>query len=242
MSFVKDDHAYTRGVGAVAAVDAASPTRRMAVARAAKVMARRDQLMSRSTLGKVMLTSAVHADKVGPGPTGGGIGGGRPIITKHPTVTGSGSGDSFQTYKPTTVKFPGATLAGRASAAAAGLRQQLVPTISLPGATSWGRIPLPGAVSMPFSPVVPTTAATATDPSSGVSADSGSSGGGDSSMPDPTDPTSDPSATDDLTATDPTATDPTADLTVAPPATSSPNYLLYGALAVGAYLLLRKGK
>lgn len=53
MSFVKDDHGYTRGVGAVAAMDAASPGRRLAAARAARELARRDRLMAASTLGRI---------------------------------------------------------------------------------------------------------------------------------------------------------------------------------------------
>jgi hypothetical protein len=44
--FVKDDHSYTRGVGAVASMDAASSARRRAAARAELEMARRDRIMS----------------------------------------------------------------------------------------------------------------------------------------------------------------------------------------------------
>lgn len=53
MSFVKDDHSYTRGVGAVAAMDAVSGNRRRAAARGAVAMARRDRVMARHTLGRI---------------------------------------------------------------------------------------------------------------------------------------------------------------------------------------------
>lgn len=83
MSFVKDDHDYTRGVGAVAAMDAVSSARRRAAARAAVEMARRDAVMSRHTLGRISQTS-----------TNGGGGGG--------TVTGGGG-------RPGTPRPPGRT-------------------------------------------------------------------------------------------------------------------------------------
>ena len=44
MAFVKDDHGYTRGPGAIAAMDAASPARRLAAARAERALRMREVL------------------------------------------------------------------------------------------------------------------------------------------------------------------------------------------------------
>lgn len=44
MAFVKDDHSYTRGPGAIAAMDAASPARRIAAARAERALRLREVL------------------------------------------------------------------------------------------------------------------------------------------------------------------------------------------------------
>jgi|GEM_PF-5724210 len=44
MAFVKDDHSYTRGAGAIAAMDAASPRRRIAMARADRALRVREAL------------------------------------------------------------------------------------------------------------------------------------------------------------------------------------------------------
>jgi hypothetical protein len=63
VSFVKDDHGYTRGVGAVASMDAASPGRRLAAARAARELARRDALMAASTMGRAPLVATSLATK-----------------------------------------------------------------------------------------------------------------------------------------------------------------------------------
>lgn len=44
MAFVKDDHGYTRGPGAIAAMDATSPARRLAAARAERALRVREAL------------------------------------------------------------------------------------------------------------------------------------------------------------------------------------------------------
>lgn len=44
MAFVKDDHSFTRGPGAIAAMDAASPARRLAAARAERALRVREAL------------------------------------------------------------------------------------------------------------------------------------------------------------------------------------------------------
>jgi len=44
MAFVRDDHSYTRGAGAIAAIDAASPRRRIAIARADRALRLREAL------------------------------------------------------------------------------------------------------------------------------------------------------------------------------------------------------
>jgi hypothetical protein len=49
--FVRDGNKNTRGVGAIASMDAVSPNRRLAEARAARVLARRDAVMALRTLG-----------------------------------------------------------------------------------------------------------------------------------------------------------------------------------------------
>lgn len=76
MSFVKDDHKYTRGVGAIAAMDAVSPARRRAAARGAVAMARRDSVMARHTLGRI------NNEEQGGG--GGGGGGSTPTPPRPP--------------------------------------------------------------------------------------------------------------------------------------------------------------
>jgi hypothetical protein len=44
VSFVRDDHAYTRGAGAIASMDAVSPARRRSMARAERALAVREAL------------------------------------------------------------------------------------------------------------------------------------------------------------------------------------------------------
>lgn len=61
MSFVKDDYSHTRGVGAVASMDAASPGRRLAAARSARELARRDVVMASRTLGAPIETGQESA-------------------------------------------------------------------------------------------------------------------------------------------------------------------------------------
>ena len=78
MTFVRDDHRYTRGVGAVAAFDRATPARRVAAAREEMRMRRRDRKMSKSTLG--MINQRDQSDS-GSGGTGGG---GRPSTPSTP--------------------------------------------------------------------------------------------------------------------------------------------------------------
>lgn len=53
MSFVKDDHSFTRGVGAIAATDQVSSRRRIAADRAARALAVRDGMLARAALGAV---------------------------------------------------------------------------------------------------------------------------------------------------------------------------------------------
>jgi uncharacterized membrane protein YgcG len=65
MSFVKDDHSFTRGVGAIAAMDASSPRRRLAAARASRMLARRDAILARSTLGAAPMQGRPGAPVLG---------------------------------------------------------------------------------------------------------------------------------------------------------------------------------
>lgn len=53
MSFVRDDHSWTRGVGAIAATDQTSSRRRIAAGRAGRMMAARDSVMARHALGRI---------------------------------------------------------------------------------------------------------------------------------------------------------------------------------------------
>lgn len=94
MSFVKDDHSFTRGVGAVAAMDASSPRRRAAAAQAARKMARRDRIMSMRTLGALSFPTGPSTGVAGPhsidvGWTGQGSGG-----LQTPTGPRGGGGGS----------------------------------------------------------------------------------------------------------------------------------------------------
>lgn len=68
MSYGKDDHAHTRGVGAVAAFDG-SPARQARARLVARALARRDAVMSRHALGRINQTE---------GDGGGGAGSGGP--------------------------------------------------------------------------------------------------------------------------------------------------------------------
>jgi len=106
VSFVKDDHSYTRGVGAVAAMDAVSSKRRRAAAAGARVMARRDAVFARHTLGRIN-------QEAGDG-TGTGAGGGvptKPTIPVRPILTASANRLAQMKNAATLVKDPGAPLA-----------------------------------------------------------------------------------------------------------------------------------
>lgn len=88
MSFVKDNDNRTRGVGAIASMDAASPGRRLAAARQSQALARRDALMARSTLGRVALFTS---------PATGGTYGARTLEVDH---FGRGAGGLKQPSGP----------------------------------------------------------------------------------------------------------------------------------------------
>lgn len=217
MSFVKDDHSFTRGVGAIAATDAASPRRRMAAARAAVVMARRDAVMARSTLGRAPLITSpatgqfgirtLEVDQFGRGAGGlkphtPGGGGGGPTPTKPPggrrpiRVPVKVSADGKLT------KFPGSVLT----------------------APSDDR-PLPPAPPLPAPPSA-TTKPTVTIVAGGSSGPSGGGGRGGAAPP-PPEPFPDAEVMETEFAPEPTAAKPTNKL------------FLYAALGLGAWLLLR---
>jgi hypothetical protein len=64
MAFVKDNDKETRGVGAIASMDATSPARRIAAARSAYELARRDRVMSMHTLGAIKQTTGTVTGRV----------------------------------------------------------------------------------------------------------------------------------------------------------------------------------
>jgi hypothetical protein len=219
VSFVKDDHSFTRGVGAIAATDAASPRRRMAADRAALVLARRDAVMARSTLGRApVITSpatgqfgirTLEVDSFGRGAGGlkphtpGGTGGGRP-----PGKTPGGKGDRVP-GKPTRP-----------------LREVDGKLTKLPGsvltAPSDDRRPPP-------TPSRDADATKSTKPTVMIVGGGGSSpgGGGGGRATPPPELFPDAEVMETEFAPEPTAAKPTNKL------------LLYAALGLGAWLLLR---
>lgn len=227
MSFVKDGDSRTRGVGAVAAMDAASPGRRLAAARAARALARRDALMSRSTLGRApLLTSpatggtygarSIDVDPFGRGagglkqPSGPTGGGGRPLPPKPKPPTLPGRGGLFAGR---IVKSPGS----------------VIDTEPTKGSTG---------TKAPFTSTEPTKGSTKGSTSSGGGGGSGGggSGGGGSgggANVGPLEPLpEEPPAPEEPT---PPAPEP------AKPKTSG-NLLMYAALGVGAWWLLTRTK
>lgn len=78
MGYVRDDHAHTRGPGAIAAVDGASMLRRQRQALAARIATKRDRALSRMTLGATAIAApratslrvAPQIRMVAPGMTG----------------------------------------------------------------------------------------------------------------------------------------------------------------------------
>ncbi len=230
MSFVKDDSAYTRGVGAVASMDAASPNRRRAAARAAVEMARRDGIMSRHTLGRISQTDTSDGGGGsggggGGGTTGGGgrgpvrpgrpgLGGRRPLPPKKPLPP-----------KPVPPRFPIRDL----SAIRNGKLQ-----VKLPGAVLE---PVKGGAAdtktgtpitqtaQPAAPTKPQVNVVAGGASTWVS---GSGGGGKVA----------PEAPPDMPPDEPELP-PDAPIQTAPAKPKS-NLLMYAAIGIGAYWLLTR--
>jgi len=105
MSFVKDDHAFTRGVGAVASMDAASPRRRLAAARAARQLARRDAVMALGAMRAGM--QPTYAPDPTPDPTPPPSRRGRPSTMMPPRAR---KVPSRPTMMPGIIKYPGSAI------------------------------------------------------------------------------------------------------------------------------------
>lgn len=227
MSFVKDDHSYTRGVGAVASMDAGSSRRRTAAALGALRMARRDAVMARHTLGRISQT-----ENGGGGGSGGGgsTGGGGVRPPPLGPVRPSRPGVQPLPPKPVPPKInirDFATIRNLAIGTRPDVRVVVDP-VKLPGAQVVDVKPEPAPP--PKDQVLPPPKTVTIVASPGIAPlppkPAAPSGGGFPGF----------------------APEPEIDVTVdaqpvtAPPAAKKPNYLLYAALGIGAYwLLTRKG-
>lgn len=80
MAFVKDDHSYTRGPGAIAAMDASSPARRLAAARAERALRMREIL----TQGAIETGQEAAFSRPAPPPPRPRPPGGKPLPPRRP--------------------------------------------------------------------------------------------------------------------------------------------------------------
>lgn len=228
MPYVRDKNANTRGAGAIAALDgigrkgghAAHASRQLDRARAAAVM---------GALGKIHMD-----DRDGPTTGGGGSPTRRPVPTMRPgTIT------------PTTDKYPGmrprAPQPHRPVPPRPGTMRPppVVPSRPRPMTPAGpiipgGRVIVPPRTRVqvgppPTKPPIPVTTATPTPASVPSSSSSGGGGGGTW-----TPPSSQAEPDFDM----PPAEEATPE--VAPEASKKPNLLLFAAIGLGAFLLLRR--
>lgn len=225
MTFVRDDHAFSRGVGAVAATDAASSRRRVAQDRADRVMARRDAILATQTLGAIRQGSSVDASYdqiVGPGRTGGG---GRGVA-------------AVGVVRPGTVVLPGAgvpTVPGRGGK----------PPETRPGRSLPTTLLLPASMA-PVVQVIPASSSTGAGGSSGGSTSSSGSGRGGGTLAPWAPPSGGASVAPgvelDMTPVDVELVEPATEAaaTPAPPKAKNNRTLMYAALGIGALLLLSR--
>lgn len=237
MSFVKDDHSYTRGVGAVAAMDAVSSRRRRAAARGGRRMARKDAIMSRHTLGRIA--------QIDPGDGGGGSGGGgstgggtRPPPTRPPSRLPVRPIVGIALPPKTPIKVP----------IKPGIRDVIGPRLDLAVGVRGTRPIIADPIKTPGAPVVQVTPDAAPPPKEQVLppprpvitvvAQPGSpitGGGRPAPPPPPTFPGFAPEPEVDVEVSTPAAP-------VVPAKSSNSKLLLYAAIGIGAYwLLTRKG-
>jgi len=111
MAFVKDDHSYTRGAGAIAAMDAASPRRRIAMARADRALRLREALtqgaIDRGYEGDRPAGSSRPVPPRPPGP------GRRPVMPRPPFTGGvrpTGVRAGVRGPRAELVKLPGTVI------------------------------------------------------------------------------------------------------------------------------------
>lgn len=111
MAFVQDDHSYTRGAGAIAAMDAASPRRRIAMARADRALHLREALtqgaIDRGYEGDQPTGSRPPAPPRPPGP------GRRPVLPRPPFTGGvrpTGVRAGVRGPRADSVKLPGSVI------------------------------------------------------------------------------------------------------------------------------------
>lgn len=221
MAFVKDDSGYTRGVGAIASMDAGSSRRRRAAALEGLRMARRDRVLALGAIRRDVETIAPPQRST------------TTTRTQQTSTIETGQESAFSRPPPPVppkIKLPfrpkGLDLVR------ADVRFPVKPTIKLPGTVieppkdgikptqSSGQ---PAPTPAPTKPSVTIVAAPGIGPISSGSAKP-------------------PAPSMDENAPPPWADEPPVDTTPAPAASSAkkPNYLLYAAIGIGAYLLLTR--
>lgn len=261
MGYLGDDHSFTRGPGAIAALDAASPRRRVARARQLQGDARRDAARARTTMGAIPLVPvlakgvasgvahAVAARTLMPGQRLTPVSPGTVQMAKYPGLRGYKAqpvvsptpygGKINPVFRAPTLPHVrgGSIISGGAMAPVLGT--QGTGTLS-PGAIG---LPTAGNVNPVTGQVDPTS-------SGGGGGGGDSSGGGDATLPDGTNAAD--GGTDTTTqSTDPNAgggalvtpspTDVTApDTSTTATSTTTRNWLIAGAVLLGGYWLLKK--
>lgn len=260
--YVADDHAYTRGPGAIAAVDAASPRRRQARMRQLAMDARRDAARARVAMGALPIVpravSQMVKKTVLPGmKIASAIRPGTVQTSKYPGVPG---------YNPVLFGAPGpqgVPMTGKIMGYAGPPghpRTGKVFTYAGPqifGVRGTGAMS-PGQITIPNTPL-PGTNLTPVDSGGGGGGSSDGSGGGgdgsqiddgssdlmptniDTSSPDSGD-LSEPDSTVAQIASQTTPSLPPIPLDTTTPTTSNTtrNWLIAGAAILGAYWLFKK--
>ena len=252
LGYVGDDHAFTRGPGAIAALDAASSRRRLARAKQLAADARRDRARARVAMGALPIAAAAKlvgktllpgmkvASALRPGTVQAAK---YPGTAGHKAQTYGGPGPQGVTGGGRVMQYGGAPLFGARVPKVLNYAGPQIFGVRSTGGMSPGQITIPGTA--------PTTGTTSS-PITG-----GGGGGGDGTQIDngggdvsPTD--IDTSSPDTGLLTEPggdvsqiaSQTTPApppipADTTPAPDHTTR-NWLLAGAALVGAYWLFKK--
>ncbi len=158
MSFVKDDHKFTRGVGAIAAMDAVSSKRRRAAARAGVAMARRDGIMSRHTLGRISQTETSEGGGTGPSGSSSSGGSGGTYVPPRTPIPPRPTGTLPLPPKPLPPRLP-VRIGLRPDAVLVKTPGSIVPTAPTPDGGSVIVVPPKGSTIVvgPPAPSAPTT-------------------------------------------------------------------------------------